>query len=268
MKARRSGRQAAHSAAQLSATARGDLPGAHEWVSFPDPLEDRTWVFDVTFLESNWSCIWGRGCQGVLTGRAPELAQGCCSYGAHFTGAEDAERVEEAAKLLTDEQWQYRQRANRRGGPTRLTRGHETVTRLADGACIFLNRPGFAGGPGCALHRAALEAGERPLDWKPDVCWQVPLRREDSTAPSGHVTSTVRQWERRDWGEGGAEFAWWCTEAAEAFRGGRPVYISLRDELQALIGAPVCELVVAYLGARSATPVRLAHPAVRSAARR
>ena len=64
-----------------------------------------------------------------------------------------------------------------------------TITRLVDDACIFLNRPGFAGGVGCSLHLAALEAGERPLDWKPDVCWQLPLRLEHSTDENGHVTS-------------------------------------------------------------------------------
>ena len=31
-------------------------------------------------------------------------------------------------------------------------------TRVVDGACIFLNRPGFAGGAGCALHLAAADA--------------------------------------------------------------------------------------------------------------
>ena len=62
----------------------------HEWVSFDDPDEERTWLFDVTFLVSAWTCIFGQGCQGVLTGPAPELVQGCCSYGAHFTGKKDA----------------------------------------------------------------------------------------------------------------------------------------------------------------------------------
>ena len=42
----------------------------HEWVSFEDPDEERTWVFDLTFLTSAWSCIYGNGCQGVLTGPA------------------------------------------------------------------------------------------------------------------------------------------------------------------------------------------------------
>ena len=37
---------------------------AREWISFEDPTEERTWVFDVTFLLSRWECIFGRGCQG------------------------------------------------------------------------------------------------------------------------------------------------------------------------------------------------------------
>ena len=87
------------------------------------------------------------------------------------------------------------------------------MTRLVDDACIFLNRPGSPQGAGCALHVAALEAGERPLDWKPNVCWQLPLRLEHSTDENGHVTSRLRDWKRRDWGDGGHEFHWWCTEA-------------------------------------------------------
>jgi hypothetical protein len=29
----------------------------HEWISFEDRKERRTWVFDATFLRSNWQCI-------------------------------------------------------------------------------------------------------------------------------------------------------------------------------------------------------------------
>ncbi len=237
--------------------------GAHEWVSLADPREDRTWLFDVTFLESSWACIYGRGCQGVLTAPAADKQQGCCSYGAHFTGEDDAARVLRAASRLTAEQWQFRKKAEQAGGPVRRTRSGEIVSRLTRDACIFLNRPGFAGGAGCALHRAALEAGEEPLDWKPDVCWQLPLRREDQTSGTGHVTSTIRQWERRDWGDGGFDFEWWCTEAADAFAGTSPVYKSLRSELTALTGSEVYAAIAAYLDKRRSVPVRLAHPAVR-----
>ena len=92
------------------------------------------------------------------------------------------------------------------------------------------------GGAGCALHRAALARGQAPLELKPDVCWQLPLRREDTTDDAGRVTSTITQWDRRHWGDGGAEFHWWCTEAPEAFTGAEPVYESLAAELVAMVG--------------------------------
>ena len=239
---------------------------AHEWMSFEDPEEERTWVFDVTFLLSRWTCIYGRGCQGVLTGPAPELEQGCCSYGAHFTDEEDVARVEQAARTLTPEQWQHRARGMRGGklDVVKTTRGGERVSRLVGDACIFLNRPDFAGGAGCALHRAALERRERPLDLKPNVCWQLPLRREDAEADDGHVTSTVSQWDRRHWGDGGHEFHWWCTEAPEAFVGPEAVYQGMRDELVELVGQPIYDRVSRYLRSRQhASAVPLPHPTVR-----
>jgi hypothetical protein len=267
-------------------------------VSFPDAEEERTWMFDVTFLESAWTCIFGRGCQGVLTGPAPELVQGCCSYGAHFTGAKDARRVEAAAATLTPEQWQFHGKARTSPGkrPNVVVRSKTgtLTTRLVKDACIFLNRPGFSGGAGCALHQAAIERGVPHLTLKPDVCWQLPLRRDDEVAEDGHVTSVIRQWDRRDWGDGGFEFHWWCTESDDAFVGNRPVYRELENELIALVGKKIYKLLVAYLAARdrvlgtdgtvaagranaggspksrTATPaaVRLPHPAVRRRAGR
>lgn len=235
---------------------------AREWVSFEDPEEDRTWVFDVTFLLSPWTCIFGRGCLGVLTAPAPELVLGCCSYGAHFTDDDDLARVEAAAATLTEEDWQFRKQGLRRG-IAKTTPGDETVTRIVQDACIFLNRDGFSGGAGCALHLAALKRGQRPLDLKPGVCWQVPLRREDVEDGEGHVTSTLRQWDRKDWGPGGSEFHWWCTQSPEAFVGQRPVYEEMRDELVELVGEPVYAMVVEYLSHRSAPSTPLPHPQVR-----
>ncbi len=233
----------------------------HEWLSFEDPVEDRTWMFDVTFLLSPWSCIYGHGCQGVLTGPAEALAQGCCSYGAHFLDDDDVVNVVEHATRLTDEQWQFRKRAKRSGLMTTDADGVRT-TRLVDGACIFLNRPGFAAGAGCALHYAAVSADERPLDWKPNVCWQLPLRQHDESDDYGHMTSTVREWKRRDWGPGGFEFHWWCTESPDAFVGHDPVYVSMHDELIELIGAEVYDVLVTQLRARGRR-VSIPHPAVR-----
>ena len=51
--------------------------------------EKRQWQIDVTFLASHYRCIFGQGCQGVLTEPAPELVHGCCSYGAHASDKKD-----------------------------------------------------------------------------------------------------------------------------------------------------------------------------------
>jgi len=249
----------------------GDGRPDHEWVSFEDDDENRSWVFDVTFLASAWTCIFGQGCQGVLTGPAPELVQGCCSYGAHFTGLDDVARVEAAAATLSPSDWQFR-RQGRSRGVHRTTAQGEIVTRMVQGACVFLNRPGFEGGAGCALHRAALAQGQRPMDLKPDVCWQLPLRREDHV-DGDHVTTTVSEWRRRNWGAGGAEFHWWCTEAPEAFVGREPVYVAMADELVGLVGETMYRRLSAWLDARrpgartsrtgSAAGTPLPHPTVR-----
>ncbi len=238
----------------------------HEWISFEDPHEHRTWMIDATYLRSNHRCIYGEGCQGVLDQAAPELAQGCCSYGAHFVDDDDLQTVVKAFVRVEPRHMQFHDRATRRGFLTSAGSSDDgtpaTATRTVDGACIFLNRPGFAGGTGCALHIAALEHGERPLDWKPNVCWQVPMRLEHDTDDNGHVVSRLREWKRRDWGEGGADFHWWCTEATEAFVGSEPVFRASRDEIVELVGREIYDLIVSALERPDWTP--LPHPTVRA----
>jgi hypothetical protein len=74
-------------------------PAAREWVTFPDPKRKKhVWHFDVTYLTSAHMCIYGQGCQGVLTEKAPEQAEGCCSYGAHASDAKDMKHVEKVAE--------------------------------------------------------------------------------------------------------------------------------------------------------------------------
>ena len=258
----------------------------HEWISFADPEEDRTWIFDVTFLTSSWSCIFGRGCKGVLTEDFSEAVQGCCSYGAHFTGPDDIAHTRKMAERLSATQWQFRDEGMSSGVivggdaqhdqaisvDSHSTDHEAATTRLVDDACVFLNRPGFEGdGLGCAFHHAAVAAGERHMDWMPEVCWQLPLRRVDEVDDNGHVTSTVREWKRRDWGEGGADFHWWCTEEAEAFEGNRAVYEEMGDELSELVGEDAYRTIIELLrerSQRSKGEVFLPHPAVRRTAAR
>jgi hypothetical protein len=236
----------------------------HELLSFEDPAEDRTWVFDVTFLTSNYACIFGRGCKGVLEEDATDLQQGCCSHGAHMIDEDDRLKLVANVARLRDDQWQNAT-AERRARPTARNDDGVHVTRVVDGGCMFLNKPGFAAGSGCALHGAALSAGERPLDWKPEVCWQLPIRRMDEVDPYGHVTTTVREWKRRDWGDGGQDFHWWCTETDEAFNEKDPVWMTMADELREITGDQVYDQLAKVLAKRlkKGKPVFLPHPAVR-----
>src|SRR3954452_24829476 len=50
-----------------------------------------TWQFDRRFLTSNWTCIWGRGCKGILDEPAEHLNQGWSAVGAAL--AEPAEAM-------------------------------------------------------------------------------------------------------------------------------------------------------------------------------
>jgi hypothetical protein len=200
----------------------------------------------------------------VLDEDASEMHQGCCSYGAHFVDDDDVQTVVSASIRLTSKEWQYINRA-KRGGFLATGDNGDTTTRLTDDACIFLNRPGFAGGIGCALHQGALAAGERPMDWKPNVCWQLPLRLDHHVDDNDWTTSTLREWKRRDWGPGGAEFHWWCTESHEAFVGPDPVYLYLRDEIIGLVGEQPYAQMRGLIERPRWTP--LPHPAVKPTAR-
>ena len=71
-----------------SEDARRTRPRGVGHVPGPEARNAR-WQIDVTFLLSSWQCIFGHGCQGVLTEPAPELVQGCCSYGAHASDKKD-----------------------------------------------------------------------------------------------------------------------------------------------------------------------------------
>ncbi len=197
---------------------------------------DTVWRFDRSFLTANWTCIWGRGCQGILPAPAEHLGQGCCSLGADLDGPDEAMTISALAATVDASRFQHHAEAADAGVFSDDTR---TATRVVAGACIFLNRPGFAGGSGCALHLEALHAGESPVDWKPSVCWQLPLKVDWEPGAGDTEVASVRGWERRDWGVEGETMAWCCTEGERAYVGTAPVVESLAEELEAMVGTEV-----------------------------
>ena len=197
---------------------------------------DVTWRFDRAFLTSNWTCIWGRGCKGILDEPAEHLNQGCCSIGAELADPEEAMTISALAATLDADLFQHHQAIDANDVFSDETR---TSTKVVDDACIFLNRRGFGGGEGCALHLAALRAEESPTVWKPSVCGQLPIKIDWQAVADGTEIATVRGWERRDWGDDGDTMHWCCTEGPEAYVGESAVVDSLADELIAVVGEPV-----------------------------
>jgi hypothetical protein len=170
-----------------------------------------------------------------------------------------------AAAYLTPEMWQYysEARPKKPGGELRISEkdedGERKTRRVEDG-CIFLNRKGyeaegFTGSFGCVLHHVAQRDGKHFADTKPDVCWQLPLRRSFETREYGereYSVTVIGEYERLGWGDGVDDFDWYCTSNTEAHIGRVPVYISNRAELKALMGDAAYEILAGHCDARMA----------------
>ena len=249
-----------------------DLVFPRAYVEFADPADaDQVFRCDLTWLTSSWTCIFGQGCPGIYDS-APDA--GCCTLGAHFSDEDDESRVAAWVADLGDDRWEHRDAAlDSRGRVTRsgwveTDEDGERKTRVVAGACIFHNSRDFAGGYGCALHALAEDRDVHFVTTKPDVCWQLPIRRtfRDVERPDGttYLEVGIEEYDRRGWGPGGHDLDWYCSGNTEAHVGVEPVYQSNAVELVALMGQPAYDVLAAaceaHLRSRSALAL---HPASR-----
>jgi hypothetical protein len=239
-----------------------DFPRA--WVEFVDPADESQRLrCDLTWLCSRWSCIFGVGCRGIYADRPDD---GCCTLGAHFADRDDEMRVAAAVKRLTPALWQFHSVASKKKRWIEKDEDGERKTTVHEEACVFLNRPGFAGGTGCALHALAWAEGRHPLETKPDVCWQLPVRRlfrdVELTDGTTYTEITITEYDRRGWGPGGHDLDWYCTGDPAAHQSAKPVYESYAAELVALIGQPAYDVLLEHCREHVARRSRLVgHPA-------
>jgi hypothetical protein len=253
-----------------------DLDFPRAFVEFVNPADaSEVMRCDLTWLTSSYMCIFGQGCKGIYAG-SPDT--GCCTLGAHFADKDDEKRVKRYVEQLDEDVWQFHP-----GRPVRKSDWIEkddegerkTKTLEVDGqsACVFHNRADFApsngpGGAGCALHALALQQGRHPLETKPDVCWQLPIRRkfreverQDGTT---YTEVSIGEYDRRGWGAGGHDLDWYCSGNTEAHVAVEPVYVTHEAELVELMGRPAyaelarhCE---AHVRSRSALALHPADP--------
>ena len=263
-----------------------------DWVEFINPANpEEIFKCDMTWLTSYWQCIYGNGCCGI---DADKPDAGCCSDGAYYTSKDDEARTLRAAKKLSKATWQFydQARPKKSGGKLQISEiglDKDRKTKKIKDSCIFLNRtdykaPGYTGSPGCVLHHLAEKEGVHVVKTKPDICWQLPLRRSWETREVGDSSITVvviGEYERLAWGEGGADFDWYCTSNAEAHTGKLPVYKSSKVELLTMMGksgyeelAKLCDSRVAAIAAtrreqkRRELPLFVIHPATKAAQER
>ena len=239
---------------------RSPLDFAREWVEFPDPADPEHVVrADLTWLSSAWTCIFGRGCAGVVEGRPDD---GCCSHGAFFTDEDDLTPGHRGRRRADRRRLAARRRRPRRvdRGGRRRRRPRTASARCAPGSSTApassSTGPGFPGGSGCALHRMALRTGVHPLTTKPDVCWQLPVRREQEHVDRPDGTRVLRDDDRRvrppRLGRRAAhDLHWWCTGSPAAHVSPEPLVDTYAAELTALLGA------AAYAELRRLTELRL-----------
>lgn len=223
-------------------------------------------MFEATFLTSRWSCIFGNGCKGIVDDVATGRAQGCCSHGVYVGDDDDKAIVEAAVARLPVDLWENAAEAPTIADVFVPGEGGQTMTATHNGGCIFLNSPEFHTGPGCALHFASTRLGGTNPEWKPEACWQLPVRLEHATEggrEDGRTIYVLRRWERSDWGDEGEEFAWWCTDAGEALVGDDCVYRTLEPELRSLLGDGIydamAEALTDFAQRSGSTPVEISN---------
>ena len=249
-----------------------DLVFPRAWIEFQDPEDDgQVFRCDLTWLTSSWTCIFGNGCPGIYA-EAPDA--GCCTLGAHFSDKADEKRVAAWVDRLDDATWQRRPEAVGKRGQVKRSGWVETddegerKTRVSGGACIFHNARDFEGGYGCALHALAAKQDVHFVETKPDVCWQLPLRRTFRNVERHDETSylevSIGEYDRRGWGPGGHDLDWYCSGNTEAHVGLEPVYLSSATELITMMGQAAYDVLAAkceaHLRSRSVLALHPASP--------
>ena len=256
---------------------RGGLDFPREWIEFADPADAEHWIrADLTWLCSRWTCIFGRGCHGIVEGQAEH---GCCSHGAFFSDSADEKRVTQfAAQADPPRLAVLRRRPHKKGGKLRFTegqrrRGRDRRKHPRRRRRLHLPQPRRTSpAAGCALHALALRTGLQPAARPSPRCagsCRCGASRSGSTARTGRgsCVSTVAEFDRRGWGEGGHDLHWYCTSLARGPRRRRAACTSrYGPELTALIGAPAYAELARLCAKRLELGLVAVHPATEGAA--
>lgn len=236
-----------------------DFP--REWFEVYNPDDPfHLFTFDVTWLASYYQCGYGTTCQGI----DGTPSHGCCPHGAFLVDAAERRNLTALVPQLTRSEWEkYTDEPEGWMEWDEIDDEPNPKTAVVNGMCIFANSASFPGGTGCALHLHALNNGLDPVQVKPEVCWQLPLRRledyEDRADGSEILHTTITEYIRRGWGDGGEDFTWYCTTNPACHNAAEPLWKTAKSELIAMCGEKVYALLADFMKSRG-TPTAV-HPA-------
>ena len=186
-----------------------DFP--RQWVEFVDPADDNQLIrADLTWLTSRWTCIFGRGCQGIDAAR-PDA--GCCVHGAHFAEKKDHKRVARWVEKLTPELWENHD-IGHKGGWTEKEDG-ASKTRVVDNACIFHNSEGSLVATAVRSTTSPIKKGSPSSKPSPRCAGNFPCAGDTKiwstrTDPSASWSSSVNTTDATG-GRAAMTFPWYCT---------------------------------------------------------
>ncbi|MDY5839878.1 MAG: hypothetical protein SPJ78_04040 [Corynebacterium camporealensis] len=263
-----------------------------EWFEFTDPNDEHHVIsVDLTWVESHYACQFGTELCPGIDKQQPDV--GCCVHGAFMADEQDRDQLYDAVAEMPAKYWQLRPEGTDEFLENSTTADLEPwlewdeldgddgepepalKTPIVDGACIFANRAGWETGTGCALHQWAVAEGKDLTVVKPEVCWQLPLRRHEEyeERPDGQeiLRTTIGEYDRRGWGDGGEDFDWYCTTDAACHNSPEPMWKAQENELVGLLGRECYEILAEHCAARAEAArhgvVWTKHPASEKAGR-
>lgn len=241
------------------------------------------YVLDVVALTSNYTCIYGRGCQGVtpFAGEGPDQhlpadrsVTGCCrtSPGYGLASAEVATsgrdpavadsplRVQPFVDQLRPDEAQHHER---------IAAGDWLIEKQDDdgvwdsrhtkvgGNCVFLNTEMANGKVGCALYHLAGRLGLDPKQTRPSVCHSAPADAFTIGETNDGLGRRLLVTLRPPWFGWFAPEGYFCTKDPAAYSATEPVFLRMESEFRSLLGdevydalRPVLDQVWAERGAR------------------
>ena len=197
-----------------------DLVFPRAFVEFADPGDaDQVFRCDLTWLTSRYTLHLRAGLPGhlrrrprhrVLHARRALRRQGRREAGRRLRrtarrptcGSSEPDRQGPQGRLDRD---------RRRGRP------QDPGRRVRRPVGVHLPQPRRTSRPAPAAPctRWRSQQGRNPLETKPDVCWQLPIRRTFRNVERQDDTSytevSIGEYDRRGWGPGGHDLDWYCS---------------------------------------------------------